>query len=60
MNLIDSVVEYAPIVITAASAVAATTPTPRQGSLLWWVYRTVDFLALNVGKAKDQGEPPCR
>ena len=40
-------------VVTLASAIAALTSTPKAG----WaakVYRVVDFLALNVFKAKDK------
>lgn len=43
-------------VIALASAIAAVTPTPEPGSLLSKVYFVIDFLALNVGKAKDKGE----
>lgn len=43
-------------VIALASAIAATTPTPKAGSVLAKLYFIVDFLALNVGKAKDTGK----
>lgn len=42
--------------IAFASAVAALTPTPKAGSLLSKVYAVVDFLALNIGKAKDKSK----
>jgi hypothetical protein len=42
--------------IALASAIAAVTPTPAPGSTLAKVYSIVDFLALNIGKAKDKGE----
>ena len=41
-------------VITLASAIAAITPTPKEGTLLSKVYGVIDLLALNVGKAKDK------
>jgi hypothetical protein len=44
-------------VVALASAIAAVTPTPKAGSVLAKVYAVVDFLALNVGKAKDTGKP---
>lgn len=44
-------------VIALASAIAAATPTPAPGTFLSKVYAVIDFLALNVGKAKDNGEP---
>lgn len=43
-------------VIALASAIAALTPTPKVGSRLAMVYKAIDWLALNVGKAKDKGE----
>jgi hypothetical protein len=43
-------------VVALASAIAAVTPTPKAGSVLAKVYALVDFLALNIGKAKDKGK----
>lgn len=43
-------------VVTCASAITASTPTPKAGSLLAKVYAVIDFLALNIGKAKDKGK----
>ena len=43
-------------VITIASAIAATTPTPKTGTPLAKLYSVIDFFALNFGKAKDKGE----
>jgi len=43
-------------VIALASAIAAVTPTPKEGTVLSKVYAVIDFLALNVGKAKDKGQ----
>jgi hypothetical protein len=43
-------------VITLASAIAAITPTPASGTTLAKLYSIIDFLALNVGKAKDTGK----
>lgn len=42
-------------VVAAASAVAAVTPTPKDDRWIGKIYRIVDLLALNVGKAKDKG-----
>ncbi|GAB0056727.1 hypothetical protein SIID45300_01038 [Candidatus Magnetaquicoccaceae bacterium FCR-1] len=60
MSIFDLITTVAPPVIATASAIAAITPTPQQGSTLWYAYRLIDFLALNVNNAKDPGEPPCR
>ncbi len=42
--------------VTLASAIAAITPTPKEGSFLAKVYKVIDTIALNIGKAKDSGK----
>ena len=49
-------VKVATAVVTLASAVAAATPTPKPGSIWAKVYAVIDFLALNIGKAKQNGK----
>lgn len=62
MDIITSFVEgqawfnWATAVIAAASVFVASTPTPKEGSILAKVYKVIDFLSLNVGKAKDKGD----
>lgn len=41
--------------IALASAIAAVTPTPKPGTVLAKLYTVIDFLAINIGKAKDDG-----
>lgn len=41
-------------VVAAASAIAALTPTPKDDHWAAKLYKIVDWLALNVGKAKDK------
>lgn len=41
-------------VVTAASLIAALTPTPKDDGVVKWAYKILDLLALNVGKAKDK------
>jgi|TARA_B100001559_G_C16234332_1_gene499324 hypothetical protein len=43
-------------VVAVASAIAALTPTPKDDTIVGKVYKVVDLLALNVGKAKDKPE----
>ncbi len=43
-------------IISLSSAIAAATPTPREGSLVSKLYRIIDILAINIGKAKDKGD----
>lgn len=42
--------------ISAASAFTAATPTPDADSTWGKVYKVIDFLALNVLRAKDKSE----
>tara|TARA_R100000700_G_C3178669_1_gene154563 strand:- start:4291 stop:4476 length:186 start_codon:yes stop_codon:yes gene_type:complete len=42
--------------IATASAVAALTPTPKDDGIVKKLYKLVDLLAINVGKAKDKGD----
>ena len=41
-------------VVTLASAIAAVTGTPKKGTIWAKLYSVLDFLALNVYKAKDK------
>jgi hypothetical protein len=40
--------------IAAFAAIAALTPTPKDDTWAGKLYKIVDWLALNVGKAKDK------
>ena len=40
--------------IATASAVAALTPTPKDDGIVKKLYKLIDLLALNVGKAKEK------
>ena len=41
-------------VVAIASAVSAMTPTPKDDGIVKKLYKVLDLLALNVGKAKDK------
>jgi hypothetical protein len=41
-------------VVAAASAIAALTPTPKDDGIASKAYKIIDWLALNIGKAKDK------
>lgn len=41
-------------VVALASAIAAATPTPKEGSKLAKVYKLIDFFALNIFRAKQK------
>jgi hypothetical protein len=49
-------VKIATATVTLASAIAAVTPTPKEGSLWAKVYKIIDLLAINIGKAKEKGK----
>jgi ethanolamine utilization microcompartment shell protein EutS len=51
---VDSILLVASTVVAAASAIAALTPTPSDDALVAKAYKVIDWLALNVGKAKDK------
>jgi hypothetical protein len=52
----DQIIGALTSIVTGASALAALTPTPKDDSLVGKLYKVVDFLALNIGKAKDKGD----
>jgi hypothetical protein len=37
-----------------ASSITALTPTPKEGTFLGKVYKVIEVLALNIGKAKEK------
>ena len=41
-------------IVTVASIIAASTPTPKDDAWIGKLYKFVDLLALNIGKAKDK------
>ena len=41
-------------IVTAASCIAALTPTPKDDPIAKAAYSILDTLALNIGKAKDK------
>ena len=51
---IGAIIDIATAIVTAASGVAALTPTPKDDPLAKAAYSILDTLALNIGKAKDK------
>jgi|TARA_Y100000289_G_scaffold12838_1_gene11954 hypothetical protein len=43
-----------PYLVMAASLIAALTPTPKDDGWVKKIYKVLDWVALNVGKAKDK------
>ena len=50
----DAVIGILTGIVAVASAIAALTPTPKDDTIVGKIYKFVDLLALNVGKAKDK------
>ena len=51
---VDSILFAVSAIVAAASAVAALTPTPKDDAVSAKAYKVLDWLALNIGKAKDK------
>ena len=56
--VIERAVTFATALVTVASVVAAMTPTPRDDTFVGKLYKVVELLAVNVGRAKET--PPNR
>ena len=54
MEMILNVLSWITIVVTVASLIAASTPTPKDDLWIGKLYKFIDLLALNIGKAKDK------
>lgn len=50
----DSIIFALTSIVASASAVSSLTPTPKDDGLVAKAYKIVDWLALNIGKAKDK------
>ena len=55
MGMVLNIVAVVTLIITVASIVAAITPTPKDDAWIGKLYKLVDLLALNIGKAKQRG-----
>lgn len=49
----EELIGIATTVVATASAIAALTPTPLDDTWVGKAYRIIDWLALNIGRAKD-------
>ena len=54
METIMSLVQWITSIVTIASIVAASTPTPKDDEWISKLYKLIDLLAVNIGKAKQQ------
>ena len=54
MEMIVNALSWITIVVTVASLIAASTPTPKDDVWVGKLYKFLDLLALNIGKAKEK------
>tara|TARA_R110001632_G_scaffold171476_1_gene290660 strand:+ start:92 stop:277 length:186 start_codon:yes stop_codon:yes gene_type:complete len=48
----EALLNAATALVAACSAIAALTPTPSDDGIVRKLYKVIDFLALNIGRAK--------
>ena len=53
MDIIMSMVTWVTLIVTVSSLIAATTSTPKDDVWIGKIYKFIDMLALNIGKAKE-------
>ena len=54
MDTLMSLVQWITNIVTVASIIAASTPTPKDDEWIGKLYKLIDLLAVNIGKAKQQ------
>jgi hypothetical protein len=54
METLMSLVQWITTIVTVASIIAASTPTPKDDEWIGKLYKLIDLLAVNIGKAKQQ------
>ena len=54
MEMLINAITWITIIVTVASLIAASTPTPKDDVWIGKIYKLIDLLALNIGKAKDK------
>ena len=52
--MIMEIVSTVTLIVTVASLIAASTPTPKDDQWMGKLYKFIDMLALNIGKAKEK------
>ena len=54
MSNIFTMISVLTMIVTVASLIAASTKTPKDDIWIGKLYKLVDLLALNIGKAKEK------
>ena len=53
MDIIVNLVTWVTLIVTVASLIAATTKTPKDDVWIGKIYKFIDMMALNIGRAKE-------
>jgi len=53
MDIVMSIVTWVTAIVTISSIIAASTPTPKDDVWIGKLYKVIDMLAMNIGKAKE-------
>ena len=53
MDIVMSMVTWVTLIVTVSSLIAATTSTPKDDVWIGKIYKLIDLLAVNIGKAKE-------
>jgi len=52
--MIIEIIMWVTTIVTISSLIAASTPTPKDDVWIGKLYKFIDMLALNIGRAKDK------
>ena len=52
LQVLSDLAAIAPMVVTVCSIIAAVTPTPQDDAWMAKLYKFIDIMAINIGKAK--------
>jgi len=52
LKILSDLAAIAPMVVTVCSIIAAVTETPKDDVWIGKLYRFIDIMAINIGKAK--------
>ena len=52
--MIAEIIMWITTIVTVSSLIAASTPTPKDDVWIGKLYKFIDLLALNIGKAKEK------
>ena len=51
--MIADIIMWVTAIVTISSLIAASTPTPKDDIWIGKIYKLIDLLAINIGKAKE-------